>query len=131
MNKEFESIKQGIKESFNGTSPVEQVDTMRFGRPQLTKEDFDDMEKAIKVGRGQSDWDTITMTNCEGQKVEIQYPWDSDIYDMMEIVMRLLIASSYSPEVVKNGFYYMANEFYGESEEGKVGSETNHLSSKQ
>jgi len=62
------------------------------------------------------DYDEMSMTDCEGKKVTIQYQWDTDIFGTMEIVMRLLIANGFSPDTVKDGFSYMWNEFYRDIE---------------
>ena len=60
MNKEFESIKRGIHEATNvekhkaklmkNPKFKEAYENTQFGRPWLTQEDLDDMEKAIRIG---------------------------------------------------------------------------------
>jgi len=99
------------------------TDSPQIGRIQFSQKDYSDMSKAVEVALDQSieanakmgqyrDYDEMSMTDCEGKKVTIQYPWDTDIYGTMKIVMRLLIANGFSPDTVKNGFSYMWNEFY-------------------
>ena len=100
----------------HGKRQAEVSQTNGTNEPQLGRIEFNQaVDESIEMNQkmGQyRDYDEISITQCGGKKVSIQYHWDTDIYDTMDVVRRLLIANGFSPETVEHGFEYMWNEFY-------------------
>jgi|APSaa5957512622_1039677.scaffolds.fasta_scaffold513946_1 hypothetical protein len=57
-----------------------------------------------------NEMNTMSLINPEGEAVSIQYSWDTDVYDVMNVVKKLLIAGGFHPETVQNGFKFMVDE---------------------
>ena len=68
-------------------------------------------ESTENVGVFAKDFNTISIKESKGEVVSLQYHWDIDIFDMMDIVQRLLLANGFHPESVKDGFLDKAQEY--------------------
>ena len=72
-------------------------------------------ESAENVGvfaiEDKSEFNSISIRESAGEVVSLQYHWDIDIFDMMDIVQRLLLANGFHPESVKDGFLEKAQEY--------------------
>lgn len=65
----------------------------------------------------ESNHSRLIYKHFDGESVSVDFNWDSDIYEVMEFVNRLLLGVGFHPNSVKDGFRYMADEFYGEATE--------------
>lgn len=107
MNKEFESIKQGIK------GAIDMADSPQLGRIQFSQRDYSDMSKAIKVGseaNHKDENDICYITIPEDMRKELNWEMEDKIrFDETEICTddgeynSLVLVNESLEERMKNG----------------------------